>query len=110
MKKIFGISRNNLMFAGVFLALMLVTSATAPKAHAALVLDPPTASLLSSTLSATGNLMSAVQNKINAGDFSASQSIIMSEILGGIGNTMANISAMIGGIGLPNTGEAPSGF
>jgi len=54
--------------------------------------------------------MNTVQYKIDTGAFSSSQSATMSVILDGIGGTMANISSMIGGIGLPNTGEAPSGF
>ncbi len=101
------ISRIGLTSVGILMAVVFVFSATANKAHAAIVLDPTTSSMLSHTLSATGNLTNTVQANINAGAFTPFQSTVISTTLGGIGNILATISSMIGGIGLPNTGELP---
>ncbi len=101
------ISRIGLTSVGVLMAVVFLFSTTVNKAHAAIVLDPTTSSMLSQTLSATGNLTGTVQADINAGAFTPFQSTIISATLGGIGNVLANISSMIGGIGLPNTGELP---
>lgn len=107
MTKSTNVLRFGLASAGVVLALLFVVSATTHEAHAALVLDATSVSLLSQTLSATNNLVGTVQAKINAGAFTPTQSVAISATLGGIGQILANISAMIGSIGLPNTGEPP---
>ena len=108
MTKIINIQRVGLISVGVLLSLVFVVSATANTAHAALVLDPTTTSMLANTLSATGNLLNTVQADINAGVFTPTQSTAISAVLGGISNTLANISSMIGGVGFPNTGYPPS--
>lgn len=104
MTKTLHVSRIGFLSVGVFIALLLVSSATPFKAHAALVLDPTTTSMLTTTLSATQNVMNTVQTDINLGMFTPNQSVALSATLGGIGNILANISSMIGGIGFPNTG------
>ena len=100
-------SRIGYLSVGVFLAFLLIVSVAPHNAHAAIVLDSTTNTMLSTTLSATQNLMTTVQADINANMFSSGQSVALSATLGGIGNVLANISAMIGGIGFPNTGYSP---
>lgn len=93
-----------LVSAGVLFALLVVSA----PAHAALVLDGQTTVMLSGTLSATQSLVSFVQGDINAGAYSPYRASQISLTLGYIGNILANISSMIGGVGLPNTGYPPA--
>lgn len=101
------ILRFGLVSAGVILALAFVVLAPAHEARAALVLDATSVSLLTQTLSATNSLVGTVQAKINAGAFTPAQSVALSATLGNIGQILANISSMLGSVGLPNTGEPP---
>jgi hypothetical protein len=107
MTKSTNILRFGVILAGVFFALLFVVSATAPEAHAAIVLDATSISLLTQTFSATNNLVGTVQARINAGGFTPTQSAAISATLGGIGQILASISNMLGSISLPNTGEPP---
>ena len=107
-KKI-NVSRIGLVSIGVFLILFFAVPVATQKAHASIVLDAPTTILLSDTLVATRSLMNTVQAGINANLYPPAKAAALSSILGGIGQTLANISAMIGGsVGLPNTGELPN--
>ncbi len=92
--------------AAALFTLVIAVSVTTSKAHAQVVLNPTTTSMLVSTISATGNLMSTVQTDINQGAFTTGQSVALSATLGGIGSVLANISSIIG-VGFPNTGFAP---
>ncbi len=107
MTKKISVSGVGLVSIGILLGLIFVVSATPSKAHAQLVLDPSTTSLLTSTISATGNLVSTVQSDINAGAFNQSQSLALSGTLGGIAGVLSNISSIISGVGFPNTGFPP---
>ncbi len=109
MTKTINASRITFVSVGILLAILFVVLAPMHKAHAALVLDTTTAGMLGNTLSGTRNVMSTVQTDMNVGMFTPVQSTAISEVLGGIGNTLATISSMIGNIGLPNTGELPEG-
>ena len=97
-----------LVSAGVLFAFVFALSVNTNTAHAALVLDPTTTSMLTNTLSATRNLMNTVQADINAGAFSPAQSTAISSILGGIGTILGNISSMISGVTLPSAGYPPA--
>lgn len=106
MTKKMTLSRITFISVGMFLALILIVPATTQKAHAA-ELDATTTSMLVNVISATQNLMNTIQVKINADAFTPAQSVALSATLGAIGNILVNISSMIGGIVLPNTGELP---
>jgi hypothetical protein len=96
-----------LVSAGALLVLISVLSVTTNTAHAALVLDSTTTSMLANTLSAARNLMNTVQTDINVGAFTPAQSTTISASLGSIGNVLVSIDSIMGGIGLPNTGYPP---
>lgn len=101
------ISRASAIVAATLFALIVVVSATTSQAHAQVVLNPTTTSMLVTTISATGNLIGTIQNDINAGDFSTAQSTALSGTLGGISSVLASINSIIGGVAFPNTGFAP---
>lgn len=107
MTKKINISRVSLVVAAALFAVVVVASATTSKAHAQVTLDPTTTSMLVTTISATGNLMSTIQGDINAGDFNSTQSAALSGTLGSISSVLASINSTISGIGFPNTGFAP---
>ena len=99
--------RVGVISATALFTLVVAVSVTTNKAHAQVVLDPTTTSMLASTLSATGNLMSAIQTDINQGAFTTNQSVALSATLGGISNTLGYINSIVGVTVFPNTGFAP---
>jgi hypothetical protein len=110
-KKI-NVSRIGFLSAGIFLAFIAVVSVNTNKAHAALVLDPTSKSMLVNVISTTGNVMTSVQSGINTGNFNPAESAGLSVTLGGIGNVLAVIRSMLGssavlGASFPNTGFPP---
>jgi len=100
-------SRVGVISAIALLTLVVAVSVTTSKAHAQVVLDSTTTTMLVSVISATGNLVTTVQADINANAFTPSQSVALSGTLGGISTVLANISTIIGGATFPSTGFAP---
>jgi len=62
-------SRVGMISAIALLTLVVAVSVTTSKAHAQVVLDSTTTTLLVSVISATGNLVTTVQTDINANAF-----------------------------------------